>query len=290
VSRQAGLASGATVLGPPPRLPAVPARLLRNRSRRATFLCYHSIAPQGPRYLTVSAELFERQLAELRRRGLRSGGLSDLADIEAGQAIEPAVFLTFDDGFRDNYETVLPLLRRYGFGAFVFVLPPLVDGGAALEWPEVAADHERFPATMRSVDWSMLGEMKEGGFEVGSHTLTHPHLPQLSGEALREELWESRARIKQRLGDCATLAYPFGEWSPEVAAAARECGYSFAFSLPTSSGQRRASAHSIPRINVDYRDDERRLGGKLSPLGKEFFLSPAAATARRLTRSIRNRG
>jgi peptidoglycan/xylan/chitin deacetylase (PgdA/CDA1 family) len=267
----------------------VPARLLRNRSRRATFLCYHSIAPQGPRYLTISAELFERQLAALRRRGIRSGDLTALASLETGRRIEPTAFLTFDDGFRDNRETALPLLREYGFGAFVFVLPPLVDRGAPLEWPEVAADRERFPSTMRSVTWPMLEEMKEGGFEVGSHTLSHPHLPMLGGEALREELSQSRARIVERLGSCETIAYPFGEWSPEVAAAARDCGYRFAFSLPTAAGQRGATPHSIPRINVDYRDEERRFGRKLSPLGKELFLAPAAATARRLTSSLRNR-
>jgi peptidoglycan/xylan/chitin deacetylase (PgdA/CDA1 family) len=267
----------------------VSARLLGNRSRRASFLCYHSIAPTGPRYLTVSAELFERQLAELRRRGLRSGGLAALAEAAAGRTAEPTVFLTFDDGFRDNYETALPLLREHGYGAFVFVLPPLVDAGAPLAWPELAEDCECFPATMRSVTWPMLEEMKEGGFEVGSHTLRHPHLPALGGEALREELWESRQRIVERLGDCATLAFPFGEWSEEVAAAARECGYRFAFSLPTTRGQRGGAPHWIPRINVDYRDDERRLGKKLSPLGKALFLSPQIAVVRALTRSRRSR-
>lgn len=256
------------------------ARLLRNRSSRASFLCYHSIAAEGPRYLTVSAELFERQLAQLRRHGLRSGDLASLAAVAEGRRLDPTVFLTFDDGFRDNHETALPLLRSYGLGAFVFVLPPLVDAGAPLAWPEVAADHDRYGRTMRSVTWAMLEEMKEGGFEVGSHGLTHAHLPQLGPEALREELWESRLQIKRRLGSCDTLAYPFGEWSPAVAEAARACGYRFAFSLPTKSGQRRATPHSIPRINVDYRDERRRFGVKLSALGKRVLLSPAVAAAR----------
>lgn len=266
------------------------ARLLRNRSRRATYLCYHSVAPEGPRYLTVTAELFERQLAALRREGYRSGDLAALAEAAAGSRIDPTAFLTFDDGFRDNYETALPLLREYGFGAFVFVLPPLLDQGGAFGWPEVAADRERFPATMRSVDWSMLEAMKEGGFEVGSHTLTHPHLPALRGEALREELSESRARIVERLGSCDTIAYPFGEWSPEVAGAARECGYRFAFSLPTARGQWGAGPHSIPRINVDFRDGEERFAGKLSPLRKRLYLSPAVALPRRAVRTLRGRG
>lgn len=256
-------------------------RLLRNRSARATFLCYHSIASEGPRFLTVSADLFERQLALLRRCGFRSGDLGALAEAALGRVSRPTVFLTFDDGFRDNWETALPLLRGYGFGAFVFVLPPLLDSGAALGWSEVAADRRRYPQAMRSVDWAMLEQMAEGGFEVGSHTLTHPHLSRLGDEDLREELWQSRARIVERLGSCETLAYPFGDWSGRVAEAARECGYRFAFSLPTERGQGRATPHSIPRINVDFRDEERRFGAKLSPLGKRALLSPAVTAARR---------
>ncbi len=254
---------------------------MRNRSSRATFLCYHSIASEGPRYLTVTADLFERQLDHLRRHHFRSGDLCALDEVVGGSVGGPTAFLTFDDGFRDNYETAMPLLRKYGFGAFVFVLPPLVDTGAPFEWPEVIADRRRCPSTMRSVTWEMLGEMKENGFEVGSHTLTHAHLPELDDFALRDELLESRARIKERLGTCDTLAYPFGEWSDRVAAAAADCGYRYAFTLPTKTGQRRATPYSIPRINIDYRDRERRFEAKLSVPGKHLILSPAIAAARR---------
>ncbi len=264
--------------------------LLRNRSGRATFLCYHSVAERGPRFLTVGADLFERQLAWLRDAGFAAGGPAELEAAAAGRARQPTVFLTFDDGFRDNHDTVLPLIREYGFKAFVFVLPPLVDEGAALDWPEVAADRERFPETMRSVTWSMLEAMREGGFEVGSHTLSHPHLSALSPEQLRQELSDSRARIAERLGACETIAYPFGDWSAEVAAAARECGYRFAFTLPTGTGQRGADPLSIPRINVDYRDTERRFAAKLRRSGKRLLLSPSLAGARRRSRGLRGTG
>lgn len=263
----------------------MPGRPLRNRSRSAAFLCYHSVAPAGPRYLTISADLFERQLALLRRRGVRGGDLAALDERAAGGGSGPTVFLTFDDGFRDNHETVLPLLREYGFPAFVFALPPLLADGGAFAWPEMAADRERYPSTLRSVDWTMLGEMREGGFEVGSHTLSHPHLPALDGERLREELWQSRAAIRERLGACDTLAYPFGEWSAEVSAAAAECGYRYAFTLPTVSGQHRATPLSIPRVNVDYRDDERRFGLKLSSLGRRALLSSTVGAIRRRRRA-----
>jgi len=260
----------------------VSARRLRNRSHGAVFLCYHSVAPRGPRYLTITAELFERQLATLRRRGFRGGDLAALAELAEGRRpAHPTVFLTFDDGFRDNCGTVLPLLREYGFPAFAFVLPPLLDDGGAFEWPEMHEDLRDHADTMRSVDWSLLAQMKEGGFEVGSHTLTHSHLPQLGAEELREELAQSRAAIKERLGSCDTLAYPFGEWSDDVAAAAAECGYRYAFTLPTVSGQRRATPLTIPRINIDYRDDERRFAAKLSPWGRRLLLSSAVGALRR---------
>lgn len=230
--------------------------------------------------MTISADLFERQLALLRRRGFRSGDLAALRAVAAGERMPPTVFLTFDDGFRDNFETALPLLREYGFGAFVFVLPPLLEEGGPLAWPEVAEDRARTPATMRSVDWTMLERMKEGGFEVGSHGLRHAHMPELDYEQLREELSQSRTALFERFGACDTLAYPFGEWSPRVAAAAAECGYEFAFSLPSGSGQRRATPLTIPRVNVDYRDDERRFAAKLSPLGRRVLLSSAVGALR----------
>lgn len=264
-------------------------RRLRNRSKHATFFAYHSVAPEGPTYLTVSAELFERQLDAIAERGLRCGDLKTLEAIEAGRPTPPSVFLTFDDGFVNNYETVMPLLRERGMKAFVFVLPPLVDAAAPLRWPEVAEDADRYPGTMRSVDWTMLEEMKEGPFEVGSHALTHPHLPELDDEALRRELSESRARVKERLGSCDTLAYPFGEWSPKVAAAAAECGYRFAFSLPTTHGQRHANPHSIPRVNVDYRDEGRRYTAKLSSHGRRLYLSEVLKAPRRGIKALRSR-
>lgn len=263
-------------------------RRLRNRSRTATFLCYHSVASEGPRYLTVTPRLFESHLDRFSERGLQTGSLATLEALAAGERIARSVFLTFDDGFRDNYETVLPLLLERGMHAFVFVLPPLVDGGAPLSWPEVATDAERF-ATMRSVTWEMLEAMKEGGFEVGAHTLTHPHLPALGDEALQHELWESRQRVRARLGSCDTFAYPFGEWSPRVAVAAERCGYRFAFSLPTERGQRRADRLTVPRLNVDYRDSGRRLAAKLTAPGRALYLSEATKAPRRAARSLRRR-
>lgn len=268
------------------------AQPLRNRSPSAAFLCYHSVSDAGPPFLSLGPDLFERQLATLRREGWASGTEADLPNLAAGRRPDrPLVFLTFDDGFRDNYTHALPLLEAYGFGAHVFLLPPLVDTGAALAWPEVEERRRQYPEAMRSVTWTMVQRMAERGLEFGSHTCSHPHLPQLGDEQLHQELSDSRRRIIERLGRCQTIAYPFGEWSPRVHAAAAATGYSYGYALPYGSplvrGQAEATPLSIPRLVIDHRDVPLLFSLKLRPRTRSVLLSDAKGHLRGVMRRMR---
>jgi peptidoglycan/xylan/chitin deacetylase (PgdA/CDA1 family) len=257
-------------------------RTFANRAREAVFLCYHSIAERGEPYLALSPALFERQLALLRKLGYASGGVAELQRLSRGERLpRRTAFLTFDDGFRDNLLVAQPLMAEYGFRPLVFALPPLLDGGGGFEWPELVVAHARNPDVLRSLTWAELERMVELGAEVGSHTLTHPHLRALDDEALAEELEGSRRAFKHRLGACEMLAYPFGEWDARVARAAGRAGYRFAFSLPQGA-QSDAGPLCIPRLNVDFRDSPARFRGKLHPLGRRLLLSRAGERLRRL--------
>jgi peptidoglycan/xylan/chitin deacetylase (PgdA/CDA1 family) len=254
------------------------------RLRDAAFLGYHSVVEDGPQYLSLRPQTFERQLDVLVRAGYRGGTRVDLRRLAAGERLDGRrAFLTFDDGFADTVTAALPRMRERGFAGMVFVLPGHLDSGAPLAWPEVAGEAVRRPGTMRSLDWSMAGELVEAGWEVGSHTMTHPRLPALSDEALRQELLDSRQRVAEALGRCEMLSYPFGEWDERVAAAARDAGYDFAFTLPLGS-QRRYARLSIPRLTIDDRDTPRRFRAKLSRLGREALFSPLRPLARRVRR------
>jgi peptidoglycan/xylan/chitin deacetylase (PgdA/CDA1 family) len=261
---------------------------LGNRAREAVFLCYHSIAERGPPYLTLTPRLFERQLALLRRRGYRSGRLADLERLARGERLDRrAAFLTFDDGFRDNLLVAQPLMAEYGFHPIVFVMPPFLDDGRGFEWPEMATAHAENPDLLRSLTWPEAERMAELGAELGSHTLSHPHLRELGDERLEAELRESRRAIEERLGVCEALAYPFGEWDERVAHAAGDAGYRFAFSLPQGP-QRAVGPLCIPRLNVDYRDRSARFRLKLRPSGRRLLLSGAGERLRGLRPSPRH--
>jgi peptidoglycan/xylan/chitin deacetylase (PgdA/CDA1 family) len=129
----------------------------------------------------------------------------------------------------------------------------------------------------------MVESMAEAGHEFGSHTLSHPRLTELGDEELRQELLDSRARIKERLGRCDSIAYPFGVWTRRVADAAADAGYSYGFTLPYRS-QMGADRLTIPRISIDHRDDEPRFRRKLTTAYRAFSLSPCKTLARRVLR------
>jgi peptidoglycan/xylan/chitin deacetylase (PgdA/CDA1 family) len=230
---------------------------------------------------------FARQLALLRRLRFRSGGVADLARLARGERLPGrTVFLTFDDGFRDNYEVAMPLLREHGFHPLIFLLPTHVDDGAALDWPEVAEYHAAEPGLMRSMTWPEVEEMVAAGAEFGGHTISHPHLRDLDHASLARELTESRQLVERRLGSCEVLAYPFGEWDERVATAAAAAGYTYAFSLPQGP-QREGAPLSIPRINVDRRDRGARFAFKLTPVGRRLLLSDLGERLRGLRKGAR---
>ncbi|HEY1854946.1 MAG TPA: polysaccharide deacetylase family protein [Solirubrobacterales bacterium] len=254
------------------------------RTRDAVFLGYHALVENGPAFLSMSPAVFERQLEFLGGKGYRSGSRADLEALAAGRRLGGRhAFLTFDDGFLDTYEVARPLLAARGFTGFVFVLPRHLDHGAALDWPEVAGEVRRHPEVMCSMTWKMAEELAGAGWEVGSHTLTHPKLPELSDGELASELGESRQIVAERLGRCDTLAYPFGAWDERVERAAAAAGYRFAFTLPIES-QPSAGPLSIPRLTIDDRDTVARYRAKISLPGRLALFSQLRPLVRRLRR------
>ena len=117
--------------------------------------------------------------------------------------------------------------------------------------------------------WDELSELANAGWEVGSHTRTHPHLPELDDEELRSELSESRAECEDELGlPCDTLAYPYGDVDERVVTAARAAGYRHAAALPGRwHGPRPLE---WPRVGVYHSDAPWRFRLKASPLGRRL--------------------
>lgn len=114
------------------------------------------------------------------------------------------------------------------------------------------------------MDWGELGSLIEAGWEVGSHTRTHPRLPEVGDEQLVDELAGSRRDCEEGLGrPCATLAYPYGAVDDRVVRAAGEAGYRFAVTLPR--GLHKPAPLHWPRVGIYHVDDGWRFRLKVSP-------------------------
>ena len=166
---------------------------------RIPVLMYHAVGDDvwGDTELFVSTADMEAQLAWLADNGYTTIFLEDLARADE---IEKPVLLTFDDGYRNNYDELFPLLQKYNSKVTIFVVTDLVD----------QADHKMTSEQIR--------ELSDSGLvSIQSHTGSHPHLKQLSAQAQREELQRSKLALLRITGrEPYALCYPYGEYNTDT--------------------------------------------------------------------------
>lgn len=196
----------------------------------APILTYHHVGPprRGARLkgLYLSPKLFARQLRELRAAGFVTSSLDDLMPERAPRSDTPGaasnghrVYLTLDDGFRDTHEHALPLLRQERASAIVYLVANLL--GKTNEWQQRAGD-----VVEPLMDETQVREWLSAGLWIGSHTLSHPRLTQLSLAAAREEIFASKKSLEDRFGvPIEHFCYPYGDYNAAVRDLAREAGY-----------------------------------------------------------------
>jgi peptidoglycan/xylan/chitin deacetylase (PgdA/CDA1 family) len=224
-------------------------------------LCYHGVSETWEASESVTPEVLERQLSYLVRRGWRS---ATFADAVAGPPSRRALAITFDDAFASVKRLAYPIISGLGLTATVFAPTAYVTSGERCAWSGL----DRFAAgdggELEPMSWEDLGELACEGWEIGSHTSTHPHLTALDEAALRRELEEPREVSRQRLGSpFATIAYPYGDVDERVAEATRRAGYAAGAGL--SSHLRDLGPHRWPRTGIYQRDVPWRFLLKTTP-------------------------
>jgi peptidoglycan/xylan/chitin deacetylase (PgdA/CDA1 family) len=215
---------------------------------RPLVLCYHAVSDGWEHALAVTPRAFERQLRSLLRRGYRPLAAAGLLD-----GPRRGLHVTFDDAYRSVLDA-LPTLHRLGLPATVFVSTAFADaGGRPLDVPELAAEAAAQPDELATMSWDELRAVAGDGAEIGSHTVSHAHLPRLSDAELDRELGDARARVEDEVGrPCRLFAYPYGEHDERVQDAVRRAGYEAAFAL--AAGADRDNLHALPRIDLYRRD------------------------------------
>ncbi|MEM6784134.1 MAG: polysaccharide deacetylase family protein [Bacteroidota bacterium] len=185
----------------------------------AGLLIYHRIAPPvegvpDDRTLNVPPDVFERHLVGLRARGHRFLALRDLlAAHAAGEVPDRAVVVTFDDIYQNVVDAAVPVLRRLGIPATLFVSTAFVDHTAPFPFDTWAEAHRSGlpPSAYRPVTRAGLDALvADPLFEVGAHTHTHAVFIDRP-DAFEADLAENLRWLDERLGIAApTFAFPYG--------------------------------------------------------------------------------
>ena len=233
------------------------------------ILMYHHISPrtafpdnpdpsEGWQF-AHSPEGFERHLRELDRRGWRFLSLPDMVRIirETGQEPSKAVAITFDDGWRDNYDHALPLLLKLGRTATFFL----------------TTDHfHRGVEEAKKMSAAQVRDLVGAGMTVGGHTRTHPDLTRIPEGQAQEEIEGCKADLEGLLGRPVTcFAYTGGAFNRRVAELTRCAGYQAACSVLGPADNDRSSPFWMFRDLITegmHRPADRY---RLSPLARRLL-------------------
>jgi len=183
------------------------------------MLLYHHVAEDTPPLTSTTPQRFRAHLDALAEGGYTIVPLADAVAALAGRKALPdrSVVITFDDAYESVLTTAAPELARRGWPFTLFVSTDPVDQG------------------LRGyLDWDGIRELEGLGATIGNHTRSHTHLVRRRpGEdaaawrqRVRNEVLDAQARLEAELArPLKILAYPYGEFDPEVQALTQQIGF-----------------------------------------------------------------
>ena len=201
-------------------------------------LNYHRIDTGIRHSLVVPPEEFRKQMQYLHDEGYTTITMDELYDYVAhGKDLpDKPVLITFDDGYIDNYENALPILKEYNMKATLFMIT-----GAFGE--------------SRFVNMEQLKEMQANGIDIQSHTVNHKDLRNMSLEQARDELIGSKAVLEGRMGHPVRyIAYPGGFANKDIDRIAEESGYRMAFTVQAGNVEPGQDLFNLPRQAVFFNE------------------------------------
>jgi peptidoglycan/xylan/chitin deacetylase (PgdA/CDA1 family) len=222
--------------------------------RTLRVLMYHKVNDLVPNPTTVPTAVFEEQMSLLSELGYTPVSLDSVRDhYLLGVPLPPhAVLITFDDGYRDNLENALPVLRAHGYPAVLFVPIGYLDDGRPLPHEELL---RTLGVSNETLDWDELAELEAGGVRIESHGIGHWPLTALEPAEATREIALSKLRLEERLGrEVDAFAYVKGsqaDYRPEHASLVQQAGYKLAFTSVSGANGPTSDPFRLRRYNIE---------------------------------------
>lgn len=222
--------------------------------RTLRVLMYHKVNDQWPNPTTVPTAVFDEQMTLLGELGYVPVALDAVRDhyVDGAPLPSRAVLITFDDGYRDNLENALPILRRHGYPAVVFVPIGFLENGSPLPHEESL---RLLGIRNETVGWDELAELEAGGIRIESHGISHRPLSELEPADAAREIALSKLRLEEQLGrEVEAFAFVKGslaDYRPEHASLVQQAGYKLGFTSVSGANGAESDRFRLRRYNVE---------------------------------------
>jgi peptidoglycan/xylan/chitin deacetylase (PgdA/CDA1 family) len=229
------------------------------------FACIDSLRNSGYRFVDLDEYL---ESADPAAAGAKGGGNPSRT-----------LLLTFDDGYRELYDVVLPGLEKRGIPLHVFVVTDYI--GRNNDW-DLSLGRRPYP----HLGWREIDDMARRGVTFGSHGASHGDFTAMGDGEVRTELGRSKSVLESRLGKpIRTVSWPFGRCNDRTKYAAREAGYDAAFSLYPAHHNTVFDRYAIRRNGVYIIDRPGWIRAKLTA-GPLFWLEEMKCRAINATAAL----
>lgn len=213
------------------------------------ILMYHQIDAPPPRGtpmrgMTVSPASFAAQMGLLRMLGYRGLSMPELLPYLRGEKSGKVVGITFDDGYVNNLEHALPVLKKHGFSATCYAVSGRLGGRN--DWDASMGVPQK---PLMNAD--QFRQWIAAGMDVGAHTRNHVDLTALSDEAAGEEIAGCRMELETALGaPVRHFCYPYGRYTARHAELVRKAGYETATTVQRGRARAEDDLYELPRVLV----------------------------------------
>lgn len=205
------------------------------------ILVYHRIElTQEYQPNVVSPKNFEFQMKYLSEHNFHILSVRELAEaIKSKKKMRGKnVVVTFDDGTEDNYISAFSILKKYKIPVMISLVSSYIDQKGFLTLDQI-------------------GEMQQAGIDFGSHSKTHPYLPEIPVLKQEEEIKESKKILEKRLGwPVEYFVYPVGGFSEGIKTFVKEAGYKAAFTTNRGYHKLNDDVYELKRIRMTDRDNK----------------------------------
>jgi peptidoglycan/xylan/chitin deacetylase (PgdA/CDA1 family) len=221
--------------------------------RPIAILSYHQTR-QAPRRgvpyraLVMPPWRFALQMRLLRMLGWRGLAMRDLEPYLRGERSGKVFGITLDDGYLNNLQYAMPILRDVEFTATSYIVSSQIGGSNV--W-----DRGKDVPPVPLMDVADMKAWMDGGMEIGAHTRSHINLCHCDDATAREEIFASKNDLEQLLGvEIRSFCYPYGEHRPEHADMVRQAGFATATTIVSSRARAEDDLMRLPRISVHLHD------------------------------------